>query len=154
MSLDVYLIIDPKTPEAIAKEFLDIDTLEEQNSDCLDFHEVPVRQIKKALEAALAASSEPVQVYSSNITHNLNKMAEAAEIYQHLWRPEEINITKAKELINPLTKGLFKLKADPKHFKTFDAPNGWGIYENFVEFVQDYLEACIKYPEATIEVSR
>lgn len=27
-------------------------------------------------------------IFSANITHNLNAMAEAAGIYKHLWRPE------------------------------------------------------------------
>ena len=81
-------------------------------------------------------------------------MATEAEIYEHLWRPEEINISKAEQLIEPLTKGLFKLKADPDHFQTFNAPNGWGMYENFVPFVEEYLEACIKYPNATVTASR
>ena len=36
----------------VAKEHLDLDTLETQNSDSLDFHELSVWQIKAALEAA------------------------------------------------------------------------------------------------------
>jgi len=38
----------------------------------------------------------PTSVYDANITHNLGAMAEAAGIYKHLWRPEEIGITKAQ----------------------------------------------------------
>ena len=45
-------------------------------------------------------------VYSTNITHNLNEMAEAVGIYTHLWRPEEIAYTKAGELVKPLRQGL------------------------------------------------
>jgi hypothetical protein len=59
-------------------------------------------------------------------------MAEAAGIYMHLWRPEEIGITKAHELIEPLTNGLKLLKDDPEKFKAYDSPNGWGTYKNFV----------------------
>jgi len=36
----------------IAKEMLLIDTLEIRNSDIMDFHEVSVWQLRKALEAA------------------------------------------------------------------------------------------------------
>lgn len=39
------------------------------------------------------------QLYWANITHNLNSMAGAAGIYQHLWRPEEVGVTKARQLI-------------------------------------------------------
>lgn len=94
------------------------------------------------------------ELYSSNITHNLGPMAGAAGIYKHLWRPEEIGITKAKDLIQPLTEGLEKLKADPEGFRKYDAPNGWGKYEHFVPFVEQYLEACKAHPEAEIEVDR
>jgi hypothetical protein len=41
-----------KKLEAIAKEALFIETLETRNSDELDFHEVSVWGIKKALERA------------------------------------------------------------------------------------------------------
>jgi hypothetical protein len=42
----------------IAGEMLNIETLETRNSDDLDFHEVSVWSLKKALEAAYAAGRE------------------------------------------------------------------------------------------------
>jgi hypothetical protein len=94
------------------------------------------------------------EVYSANITHNLNKMAEEAGIYQHLWRPDEINVDIASELIDPLTQGLIRLAADPDKFKQFNPSNGWGDYQGLVSFVAQYLDACQKFPFAVIEVSR
>jgi hypothetical protein len=94
------------------------------------------------------------ETYSANITHNLNKMAEEAGIYQALWRPEEIGLYYANDLIEPLSVGLAKLVADPDHYKVFNSPNGWGMYEYFVPFVAKYLEACIANPDATIYISR
>lgn len=102
----------------------------------------------------IRSTSEDTYVYSANITHNLGKMADAAGIYQALWRPEEINIETADQLIDLLTKGLELLKSSPEKFKVYDSPNGWGKYEHFVPFVEEYLEACKKYPQATIHVSR
>ncbi|MHC4618399.1 MAG: hypothetical protein ACYTEQ_11680 [Planctomycetota bacterium] len=93
-------------------------------------------------------------VYERNITHNLNKMADKAGIYQCLWRPDENGITKALQLIAPLTEGLLLLKSDPARFKKFNPPNGWGTYEGLVDFVEDYLKACEKYPDAEVSVSR
>lgn len=93
-------------------------------------------------------------VYESNITHNLNSMAQAAGIYQHVWRPEELNITHAKDLIEPLRKGLNLLRLKPEKFRKFDAPNGWGTYEHFVPWVEKYLRACEENPDAEITVSR
>ena len=94
------------------------------------------------------------QVYSSNITHNLNQMAKEAGIYQHLWRPEELNITKAFDLIKPLEEGLSFLKSDPARFEKFNSDNGWGLYKNFVPFVENYLNACKENPDAVISISR
>jgi hypothetical protein len=97
---------------------------------------------------------QPVDVYDSNITHNLNHMAEQAGIYKHLWHPEEIGITKASQLIEPLTDGLALLRSDPDRFRKFSASNGWGTYEQFIPWIEKYLAACIKYPDAEVRVSR
>jgi hypothetical protein len=94
------------------------------------------------------------EFFGSNITHNLGRMAVEAEIYQHLWRPEEIGISKARQLIEPLENGLSRMKSDPDKFKKFDAPNGWGLYIHFVPWVERYLEACKQYPDADVSVSR
>ena len=99
----------------------------------------------------VSASSE---LYSRNITHNLGKMADAAGIYEALWRPEEVGFTKAKDLIAPLEKGLAKLKEKPDHFKELNPPNGWGNYEGLVDFVEEYLAKCKELPEANVRVSR
>jgi len=93
-------------------------------------------------------------VFSSNITHNLAAMATEAGIYYHLWRPEEIGISKANQLIEPLRAGVAAMKSDPERFKKLDSPNGWGLYKHFVPFVEEYLEACEQFPDAEIEVSR
>lgn len=113
-------------------------------------------------------------VYSANITHNLNKMAGEAGIYEALWRPhrlkegynipeedyksergfEDENKVFAKEIIEILEKGLKKLKSRPEFFKRFDSTNGWGTYKYFVPFVEKYLKACKEYPEAIVRVDR
>jgi len=97
---------------------------------------------------------EDDDVYSANITHNLNTMAEAAGIYECLWRPDEIGITLAAQLIDPLSHGLQELCRDPERFLPLNPPNGWGSYEVLVSFVENYLLACIKYPAATVDVWR
>lgn len=96
----------------------------------------------------------PSTVYSDNITHNLNRMAREAGIYMHLWRPDEIGITKASELIEPLRAGLALLRAEPERFKRFNPPNGWGDYEGLVGFVANYLSSCEENPDADVEASR
>lgn len=95
-----------------------------------------------------------VNIYDANITHNLNEMAEEAGIYKHLWRPDEIGITKASQLIEPLREGLGLLLADPDHFRQFNPENGWGDYHSLVDFVKSYLTACKENPNASVSVSR
>lgn len=93
-------------------------------------------------------------VYERNITHNLARMASEAGIYTELWEPDRANITTAAQLIEPLRAGLALLKADPARFEKYNAPNGWGMYEHFVPFVEDYLRACEENPDAKVRVSR
>lgn len=93
-------------------------------------------------------------VYDANITHNLDEMAEAAGIYMHLWRPDEIGVKTAQELIEPLRAGLARMKAAPEEFARFNAANGWGTFSQFVPWIEAYLKACEENPDAEIEVSR
>lgn len=93
-------------------------------------------------------------IVNHNITHNLNRMAEAAGIYGALWRPDENGFVRAGEIIPLLREGLIKMWGDPEHYKTFDAPNGWGTYDNFVPWVGRVLADCETYPDAVIQVSR
>lgn len=92
--------------------------------------------------------------FDANITHNLGKMASEAGIYDAVWRPEENGITKGRQLIEPLEAGIALLRSDPERFKQFNASNGWGLYENFVPWLEKYLLACKEYPDANVRVSR
>jgi hypothetical protein len=82
-----------------------------------------------------------MEVFDQNITHNLTEMAYKAGIYCHCWRPEEMGIKTADQLIGPLTDGLNRLKKYPEYFEQFSSPNGWGMYEHFVPWVEEYLSA-------------
>jgi len=94
------------------------------------------------------------EVYWANITHNLGRMASEAGIYEVLWRPEEVGVVKARDLISPLKDGLLKLEGDPTRYEEYNAPNGWGMYKNFVPFVKKYLKACEENPDANVRVTR
>lgn len=105
-------------------------------------------------EPIIVTREDDSRVYSANITHNLGGMASKAGLYEPLWRPDEIGITHAHQLIEPLRAGLKKLRANPDHFKQFNPKNGWGDYAGLVRFTQEYLEACERYPHAEVSVSR
>ena len=117
-----------------------------------------------------------VELYSSNITHNLTAMAEKVGIYKALWRPyrltdsynednfkdnydaeyeyEQSQIIHAKDVSSIIEEGLKKLKDKPEYYKQFDSENGWGLYIHFVPFVEKYLKALKEYPNAIINVDR
>jgi len=94
------------------------------------------------------------EVYDGNITHNLNEMASKASLYWCMWRPSEMGFILAKDIIDQLRYGLQLLRSNPAYYKQYDASNGWGVYDNLIDFVQRYLNACTRYPNSKIEVSR
>lgn len=99
-------------------------------------------------------TEEEEELYSDNITHNLNKMAEEVGLYDYLWIPDEIGVTKASQLIEPLIIGLKKLREDELYLQTLNPSNGWGSYYGLVEFVRLYLNACKEFPNSEVKVSR
>ena len=93
-------------------------------------------------------------VFNSNITHNLGAMAGACGVYYACWRPEEINCKRARHILPMLQDGVNVLKKDKEHYKRFDCANGWGTYGDFLPWLEEYRDACEKYPDAKIRVSR
>ena len=147
MSLDVYLMGDTEqvVPEKIyVRSDGRVSELTREEWNALHPERVPV-----AID-----SHKTKELYWANITHNLNQMANQAGLYGYLWRPGELGITKASDLIAPLATGLSFLKSHPDELRRFEPSNGWGTYEGLVEFVEKYLEACQAFPEATVQVSR
>jgi len=94
------------------------------------------------------------EVFQANITHNLTAMANEAGIYDIIWYPEANGIDTAGQLIEPLRVAIDMMKADPERFKKHDAANGWGLYEHFVPWLEEYWKACTLWPHAKIKVSR
>lgn len=98
--------------------------------------------------------SDELELFSANITHNLSQMAAAADLYEYVWRPDENGIERANQLIERLQKGLDELIANPKKYRKYEPENKWGTYEALIMFVFHYSEACRKYPDAKVSVSR
>ena len=94
------------------------------------------------------------ELFTRNITHNLARMAEEAGLYDYLWRPEEVDVERAAQLVEPLVAGIERLRGDPARFRALNPANRWGNYEGLVVFVEDYLRACVAYPDAHVRVSR
>ncbi len=100
------------------------------------------------------ASKEPEEIYERNMTHNLNRMAHEAGIYDVLWQPNENGFHTAEDIVPVLQAGVDLLASDPERFKKFNPSNGWGDYDGFLDASQEILRACIENPKATIRTSR
>ena len=104
----------------------------------------------------------PTDVYGSNITHNLSRMAGEVKLwnlpkytlYDVLWHPEEHGLLYAKDIVDLLDEAYNTLLASPDYFKKFNPENGWGNYDTLCVFVYKYRDACRGNPDAEIEVSR
>lgn len=93
--------------------------------------------------------------YSANITHNMNVMALQATLYTPCWYPEMIvPEPRARDIEPHLSEGLETLRSDPTYFGKFNPKNGWGNYNSFVAWLEKYLAACRRYPDALVLVSR
>ncbi len=106
-----------------------------------------------SLDLSLIAVIE-TEVFAGNITHNLAQMAHQAGIYQVLWRPEEISVNNALEMIPILESGISLLESDPHWYKQYNASNGWGCYDDLLQFAKDTLVACKEHPDARVSASR
>lgn len=151
MSLDVDLIIEGATSSARIGSGIFI----RENGQTKEITREEWDKLYPGREPHIVwASDDDGTVYSANITHNLARMADEAELHKPMWRPREVGIETAAQLIEPLKAGLALLESDPERFKQFNPKNGWGDYEGLVEFVRKYLEACEQYPAATVWASR
>lgn len=150
MSLDVYLsVAGVKRPKKAGRIFI------RWNGQTREISRATWDELNPGVEPVTVNDAEESdRVYHANITHNLIDMAEAADLYKPLWRPDEIGLAKAHQLVEPLTQGLAKLRAEPDTFRVFNPANGWGNCEIFVSFVERYLEACRAYPDADVSVWR
>lgn len=125
------------TPEECVKHFPDVFENPEQ---------VPIQEYKTN------------EFWSGNITHNLGVMAEEClttcgdyDLYGLLWREHQAPFTgnEIYAYIANLCDCLYILKSDPKHFKKFNPENGWGTYEQLVNFVEEFIKALITMPEGS-----
>jgi hypothetical protein len=103
---------------------------------------------------------QPVSVFGNNITHNLTTMASHVKLtddltlYDVMWCPEEKGFYFARDISEWLDQAFNILLSEPNFYKTFNPENGWGSYDDLVQFVYKYRNACWDYPDAELRVSR
>ena len=95
------------------------------------------------------------QVFSSNVTHNMSRMADACGVYDACWQPEIVHKKpKARHIIKILQNGIDELERAPSYYKQCNPENEWGSYTIFLQWLKDYLQACKDNPNARISVWR
>lgn len=92
--------------------------------------------------------------WERNITHNYGSMANVLGCYEAIWRPEEIGISQAKEIVPFLEKAIVEFDSKIGLLNQEVPENGWGDTDGFKEFLDDYLCECKKHPELKVSISR
>ena len=147
MSLDVWLTVDaPVMKPASSGIFI----RENGSNKEISIDEWNARFPGREPVVVVSNNELSNEVFSANITHNLSPIANKAGLYDYLWHPE---VTTASELIRPLAEGLLELVIDPDKYIALNPANGWGKYEDLVDFVTKYLGACVRYPDSKVNVS-
>jgi len=90
-------------------------------------------------------------VFEISITHNLVEMAQAASLYDMLWRPNQNCYIYASEITPLLKQQLTHMIDNKEYYSQFNPENGWGSYSDFIYKVNRIYNACLKYPNALIE---
>lgn len=91
-----------------------------------------------------------LDVFELNITHNLMKMADKSGLYDAMWRPEDFGYTKAGDIVDILQAGVDYMEANREELEKLNPKNGWGDYDGLLRSAKEYLDACARYPKATI----
>ena len=91
------------------------------------------------------------EVWEWNVTHNLSQMWRAAGIFNEIYNSEGVE---ASEVVDRLNHGLRMMTHHPEAYRALEPSNGWGTYENAIEFIGNFIEACNEYPKAVIAVCK
>lgn len=163
MSLDIYII----SPELIKKKSTGIYARIDGQTRELTKEEAIKHFPDVDPDSIIEEEIETNEFWHGNITHNLAEMAEDCisfdeydqcyNLYDLLWRDTQAPFggNYLNTYIAHLAYCLYILKNDPEHFKQFNPSNGWGTYEQLVEFVRSFIHALINMPPgSTIEYSR
>lgn len=111
---------------------------------------------------------EEMQI-SMNITHNMGNMAKHVPItfeleeemysdtlYQYVWRGDEVSkyVCNTDVMSNVLISGIQYMIGNRNKLLQYNPENGWGNYDDFLDWLITYKRNCDENPNCTIEISR
>lgn len=113
----------------------------------------------KDLTGISVEAYETNNFWHGNMTHNLGKMASHVQcsarftLYDLLWRPAEHGFNQVtQEYIDGILEGYMNVKNHKSDLIQYNAPNGWGTYENMINFLRDLASTLIEV-ERELEVT-
>ena len=94
--------------------------------------------------------------WTGNITHNLCKMASNVTpegkpytLYSLLWGGKYKN---CRDLISKLHACILYMLMNKEELKKYNPENGWGTYEQLLEFTKEFQMACIDNQDCKIKI--
>ena len=163
MSLDLYII----SPEPVKKTGTGVYIRENGKTvELKTIEEVKQRFPDTDVSAIEERTIETDEFWHGNITHNLGRMAKEVQLaertkdgsfitlYDILWEGE-LTMKSKWLLVSLLSKAVHELDNKPTKYQMFNPENGWGTYEQLLQFTKDFLKAVINAPEGShIEIDR
>ena len=96
--------------------------------------------------------------WAGNITHNLGKMAfnvmpdgKPYTLYSLLWGGK---YKSCRDLIGKLHECILYMLMNKEELKKYNPENGWGTYEQLLEFTKEFQMACIDNQDCEIEIDK
>jgi hypothetical protein len=89
--------------------------------------------------------------FDANITHNLVPMWREAGCADALY---ENDGKTAGGILPALEAAVVAMRSDPARFMKHDSPNGWGLYEHALPWLEKLTNACRLHPDFIVRVSR
>lgn len=93
--------------------------------------------------------TRPVEVWDRNVTSNLYAICERLGIEKVVYKPSEIGITRAEELIPHIKKSLQQISENYSELVLLQLqPEGSVVHLQWM--LESYLCACNLYPDAEV----
>lgn len=98
-----------------------------------------------------AGGPEPMYVEVGNMTSNVSPIWTKALYGKHL---RDFHGCIARECVGELDFALEHMKMYPGRFDGMEPANGWGSIEGARDYLQRLRDMCLRYPLASIRISR
>lgn len=98
-----------------------------------------------------AGGPEPMFVDLGNMTSNVSGIWKKAMYGTGV---ADFDGKEARECVNVLEEGIEQMKLYPERFRDMEPSNGWGSVDGAREYLERLRDGFLRYPRATVRVSR